>query len=283
MADEKRTILHMEYRYKDEATGQYITGYFENDLRDVQIPEELQDRFFGATNMLDFTSSLMSKLQTLNPKTVRKLSTEIVATEVYAEGQVVYETDTRKYKIGDGVTQYQFLSYGKAEEDEQILTNNISDVKLNDTQQDRFFGASTVEEFFASLMYKLQSFTPKTIMLYSYQFPPTKVYDAGQLIYEIDTKKLKIADGHTQYQFLQYTAGGSGDSGESADQQGNVSNTDSIEYPASSNIEVFVENNAVSAEIGDTDDDSETVDIDALEVLSETPTDGRNWYAEQTS
>lgn len=368
---EKQTILHMAYRYKDEATGQYVTAYFENDLRDVQIPNELQDRFFGAVNMLDFVTSLMVNLQTFNLKTVRKLSTEIVPTEVYADGQIVYETNTRKYKIGDGVTQYQFLPYGKAEEDPQILTNNISDVKINETQkdsyfeqndlegfmsslmaklgtlgplavrttstavnqnkiyadgqlvyetdtrksklgdgvtpyknllylkaeedeqiltntisdvnipnavQDEFLGAKNVKEFFTALMEKLQTYSPKTIRLYSYQFPPTKVYEAGQVIYEIDTKKLKIGDGHTQYQFLPYTASSGSDEPISVDPV--ISDTETIEYPSSTNVEVIVEDSAVTAEISDTGV-VELLDIDNLEVLNTAPTDGRTWYAEQ--
>jgi len=371
---EKQTILHMAYRYKDEATGQYVTAYFENDLRDVQIPNEIQDQFFGATNMLEFTTSLMSRLQDFNLKTVRKLSTEIARTEVYADGQIVYETDTRKYKIGDGATQYQFLTYGKAEEESQILTNNISDVKIDEDQQadyfgnsdlegfmsslmakldtfgplairttsktvnqnkiyangqfiyetdtrksklgdgetpyknllylkaeedeqiltnkisdvnipeakrDQFFGATNVEEFFTALMEKLQTYTPKTVTMYSYQFPPTKVYDAGQLIYEVDTKKIKIGDGHTQYQFLQYAAAGSGSS-DSGTVDPVVSDTETIEYPISTNVEVVVENNAVSAEVSDSGS-TELININDIEVLDNAPTDGRQWYAEQTS
>lgn len=202
---EKQTILHMAYRYKDEATGQYVTAYFENDLRDVQIPNEIQDQFFGATNMLEFTNSLMNKLTTFAPSAVVKRSDEIDPSAVYRSEQLIYETDTRKAKIADGATTYRDLKYVTIHMDSD-LTNYIDNTLIPASEKDNFFGSSTVHEFLNELMTTLKGLNPLTVIKRSYQYVPTDVYRNGQLLYESDSRKLKIADGVTQYQFLEYVA-----------------------------------------------------------------------------
>jgi len=45
-------------------------------------------------------------------QTIRGTAAALAATNpVIADGQIVYETDTRRFKVGDGVTAWNSLAY----------------------------------------------------------------------------------------------------------------------------------------------------------------------------
>lgn len=109
MSELTDTIVHIAYRFKPEGTDKYITAYLESSLVDVIIPKETQSAMLGATNMQEFCNALLSKIN--NERPLYQKADMYDQNRIYPEGKFLYESDTGKLKVGDGVTRYKFLSY----------------------------------------------------------------------------------------------------------------------------------------------------------------------------
>ena len=109
MSELTDTIVHVAYRFKPEGSDKYITVYLESALQDVLIPAESQPGMLGATNMQEFCDNLMMKLYTEKP--LYQKASLYDPKRIYPKDKFLYEADSGRFKVGDGVHMYKDLNY----------------------------------------------------------------------------------------------------------------------------------------------------------------------------
>ena len=109
MSELTDTIVHVAYRFKPEGSDKYITTYFETSLIDVIIPEQTRPALLGAENMQEFCNLLMDKMKTERP--IYQQARAYDPERIYPKDKFLYESDTGKLKVGDGIHKYKELNY----------------------------------------------------------------------------------------------------------------------------------------------------------------------------
>lgn len=127
MADATEKILHAAYNYKAQQGGGYFKVYFENGITDVMIPEGSREKCYGSFNLADFMNVVVDRIAGLNPLTVIRSSFQFDPDEMFTRpGQLLYEFNTGRAKIADGIRTYKNLPYlcdekAKDEYDDAVL------------------------------------------------------------------------------------------------------------------------------------------------------------------
>lgn len=142
------------------------------------------------------------------------------ANETPAAGQIVFELDTNRIKIGDGVRSYNQLSYL----DNDIAVTDVAGLRSEldglqsavsvitadsrwTNQRVPVDGSVTASKFAAGLLIDGPRYQHRRGTLAALTSSnPTPV--AGELVYETDTNRVKIGDGTSNYTTLPYLTTG---------------------------------------------------------------------------
>ena len=123
-------VIHGQYRYKPEnVSDKYIILYPENDTNDVLMGAGLKDVFVKDANSVsisieDFKNLsellkvVIERLNNRAPQTIYKTAYALAVENPVAEvGQLIIEADTKRIKVGDGITKYGDLAYSTTKMD----------------------------------------------------------------------------------------------------------------------------------------------------------------------
>ena len=167
MAENNNTIIHSRFRYKPDGTDKYVIIHFETSSNDVMMEDNPDQGITGDMNLNDLAKMLMQLIEerALAP-IYEPRSTLTLENPVLAKGQFGIESDTGKFKIGNGSNKWRQLPYANRTDDEDALTIVATDY------------ATLTED-------------NPIIPLNSYGI-------------ELDTKRIKLGDGITKYNDLQY-------------------------------------------------------------------------------
>ena len=120
---ELTTIIHGQYRVKDEDGKYDLVLYPENDTNDIVIGSLVIDvvlyktdgkeKLIGNYNTLsDVLVDIIEKLNNCAPENVTGIAEDLEEEDkVYEVGQFIYEKDTNKLRCGDGTSKYSDLPY----------------------------------------------------------------------------------------------------------------------------------------------------------------------------
>ena len=117
------------------------------------------------------------------------------------------------------------------------------DVAIPAGLKDTCYGSTTLDSFIQTVVQKIAGLNPLTIIRSSFQFDPEEVFTRpGQMLYEFNTGRVKIADGTRSYKNLPYIC----DDKYNESEQGEEDPSDALD--------------AINSEPGDTVDKTVTID-----------------------
>ena len=229
----ENTIIRSRYKYKPDNSDKYVTIHFETNADIVQTPDLSEfgiTKGASVTDVIKYLINDLIKTRALVP-VCNTHSWFVLNNPVLSNGQMGYETDTCKTKMGDGINPYNMIKYttgsGSDNSDDGIIMEVITDRKqfldstnpiipLNvyvvetDTRQIKVGDGITKYKDLPYIEAKLVSSSYNNAnnkVVYDYAtnlFRLNKVPEKSQIIYELETGKVKKGDGKTKYRGLPY-------------------------------------------------------------------------------
>ena len=167
MSELSDKIVHIAYRFKPEGSDKYVTAYMESSLSDVIIPPETQSAMLGASNMQDFCELLMTKIRQEQP--IYQKASAYDKNRVYPKGKFLYEADTGRLKVADGVSTYSEIKY--------FGYSNGQD--LNPTEEHTADNGNVACTFIDEHGVEQTTVIPETIVAYPPEEEPGPDYEYG--------------------------------------------------------------------------------------------------------
>lgn len=231
----ENTIIRSRYRYRPDNSDKYVTVHFETSSDIVKTPGLEDLGITEGSNITDVIKYLINDListRALVP-ICNTHSWFVLNNPVLANGQIGYETDTCKMKMGNGINPYSYIKYASGgssssgSDDDGINMEVIANTKeeLNktnpiipsntyvvetDTHQIKIGDGKTRYADLEYLDVKVVDSSYETTnnkVSYDYKANLDKadeIIEKGQVVYEIDTGKYKVGDGVTKYSQLPY-------------------------------------------------------------------------------
>ena len=229
----ENTIIRSRYKYKPDNSDKYVTIHFETNADIVQTPDLSEfgiTKGASVTDVIKYLINDLIKTRALVP-VCNTHSWFVLNNPILGNGQMGYETDTCKIKMGDGINPYNMIKYttgsGSDNSDDGIIMEVITDRKqtldstnpiipLNvyavetDTRQIKVGDGITKYKDLPYIEAKLVSSSYNNAnnkVVYDYAtnlFRLNKVPENSQIIYELETGKVKKGDGKTKYRGLPY-------------------------------------------------------------------------------
>ena len=229
----ENTIIRTRYKYRPDNSDKYVTVHFETSADIVQTPDLSEFGITKGTSVTDVIKYLINdliKTRALVP-VCNTHNWFVLNNPILGNGQMGYETDTCRIKMGNGVNPYNMIKYaaggsGSSGEDgvvmeviadrKQSLDNINPIIPANtyvvetDTHQIKLGDGKTSYKDLPYIEAKMVSSSYNDTdnkIGYDYASNLNKtneVLEKGQYVYEVDTGKVKIGDGKTKYNDLPY-------------------------------------------------------------------------------
>lgn len=227
MAENNNTIIHSRYRYKPDGTDKYVIIHFETSSNDVMMEDNPDQGITGDMNLNDLAKMLMDLIEERALAPIYKpRNTLILENPVLAQGQFGIESDTGKFKIGNGSNKWLRLPYANEADSSDKVTVVASDyatlngdnpiIPLNtycvelDTKRVKLGNGITKYNDLKYLDITAVDSTFKyydnpAVIEYSTTLEKSSFIPFNkQIVLEINTSKFKTGDGETVYKELPY-------------------------------------------------------------------------------
>ena len=168
----ENTIIHSRYKYRPDNSDKYVTVHFETSADIVQTPDLSEFGITKGTSVTDVIKYLINdliKTRALVP-VCNTHNWFVLNNPILGNGQMGYETDTCRIKMGNGVNPYNMIKYaagGGSGSEDGVVMEVITDRKQS-----------------------LDNINP--------------VIPANTYVVETDTHQIKLGDGKTSYKDLPY-------------------------------------------------------------------------------